>query len=44
MNPRRTLAIARKEILHIVRDTRSQGLATPPSPELFLDVRQLELW
>ncbi len=23
MNPRRTYAIARKEILHIVRDTRS---------------------
>jgi predicted permease len=32
------------EVVGVVRDTRSQGLATPPSPELYLDVRQLELW
>ena len=32
------------EIVGVVRDTRSQGAATPASPELYLDVRQLEQW
>ena len=27
MNPRRALAVARKELLHIVRDSRSLGMA-----------------
>jgi putative ABC transport system permease protein len=30
------------EIVGVVRDTRSRGAATPPSPELYFDVRQLE--
>ncbi len=32
------------EVVGVVRDIRSQGPAAPHSPELYLDVRQLDLW